>query len=455
MRTPTRPRAIPRAIEDRPLADAIGARLRAERQRRKLTQAALAGERYTKAYISALENGLSKPSMAALNYLAGRLEIPVTRLLVEEGAAWTRLEVDLRLASGDWQAALDGYAGLLEAGPEAGTRAELLRGRAEAAARLDRGDEAIRSGAESAAIFDGQGRALDAAWARYWEAFGLHEMEQPEEARRLLTAILDAVAGGGVVEPDLHVRTLIALAAIDVHDDQPERALGYLEQARASADGLDDRRRATFLFSLAVSYRELGDLEAAIVTANQSIAHFRAAAAELETASLENELALVHVGLGNSERARGHAAVARATSERIGDARLLAHVAETEAQIELGAGAPEQAVARAKDALRLAREAGNRKAELSALLTVARGRRALGDLAAAVAPLEEAAALARKHERRGQLQSILSELAQVVAEQGDLGRAFALSQEALGVGRPGPSTDRQPVERGRSERRRG
>src|SRR3989304_364622 len=67
---------------------------------RSRTRAALAGERYTKAYISALENGLAKPSMAALNYLAGRLGIPVTRLLADEASAWTRLEVDLRLAAG-------------------------------------------------------------------------------------------------------------------------------------------------------------------------------------------------------------------------------------------------------------------------------------------------------------------------------------------------------------------
>src|SRR3990170_8015864 len=95
----------PRAVQDRPLAQAIGARLRVERRRRSLTQAALAGERYTKAYISALENGLAKPSMAALNYLAGRLGIPATRLLSEEGSTWTRLEVDVRLAAGDWQSA--------------------------------------------------------------------------------------------------------------------------------------------------------------------------------------------------------------------------------------------------------------------------------------------------------------------------------------------------------------
>lgn len=438
---------IPRAVQDRPLAQAIGARLRVERKRRGLTQSAVAGERYTKAYISALENGLAKPSMAAMNYLAGRLGIPTTRLLVEEGSTWTRLEVDLRLASGDWQAAHDGYTTLLESEVPAATRAELLRGVAEAAARLDRGTDAVRSASEAAALFEGQGRPMDAAWARYWEAFGLYELEQSDESRRLLVGLLDRLADGRLVEPDLHVRSLIALAAVASRDDEPERALGYLEQARALADGLDERRRATFLFSLAVSYRELGDLEAATRTANQSLAHFQAAAAEREVASLENYLALIFLGLGNVDRARRHADVARAAFERTGDDRQLAHVLETDAQIELAAGSADRAIERAEEALALARATHNRKAELSALLTIARGRTALGDREAAVAPLEEAAGLAREHGRRGQLQAVLSELAQVVADLGDMKRAFALSQEALGVGRPQPpATSGRPAE---------
>jgi transcriptional regulator with XRE-family HTH domain len=442
-----------RATEDRPLALAIGARLRAERTRRKLTQAALAGDRYTKAYISALEHGLAKPSMAALNYLAAQLEIPVTKLLAEEPAAWTRLEVDLQLASGDWQAAFDGYTGLLEVDGSPATRAELLRGLAEAAGRLDRGADAVRAGAEAAAIFERAGRPVDAAWARFWEAFGLYELEQSAEARRLLGTLRDQMTTGKVVEPDLGMRVLIALANVESRDGAPEQALGHLEQARALVSDLDDRRRATFLFSLALSYRELGDLEAAVSTANQSLAYFKAAAAELEVASLENELALVHLALDNTGRAREHAATARTAFERLGADRLLAHVAETEAQIELAAGAPTEALERATEALQRARATDNRKAELSALLSLARGHRALGDAAAALVALEDAAALARTHGRRNQLQAVLGEFAQVVAEQGDLKRAFALSQEALAVARvqsPTPARSAEVADVGRA-----
>ena len=41
-----------------------------------MTQQQLAEGRYTKAYISALEQGHAKPSMAALDFIAGRLGLP-------------------------------------------------------------------------------------------------------------------------------------------------------------------------------------------------------------------------------------------------------------------------------------------------------------------------------------------------------------------------------------------
>ena len=52
-----------------------------------LTQQQLAAGRYTKAYVSALENGHSKPSMAALSFLAERLGLPTSRIPRGQGRA--------------------------------------------------------------------------------------------------------------------------------------------------------------------------------------------------------------------------------------------------------------------------------------------------------------------------------------------------------------------------------
>src|SRR5438552_18322728 len=137
-RTKQRHRVV---VDDRPLAAAIGSRIRAARTRAGLTQQALAGDRYTKAYISARETGVAKPSMAALNYLSARLGMPASSFVSDTETAWTRIDADLRLASGDFEAAFEGYSDLLAVGPPPGEKASILAGMAEALCRLDRGQE--------------------------------------------------------------------------------------------------------------------------------------------------------------------------------------------------------------------------------------------------------------------------------------------------------------------------
>jgi tetratricopeptide (TPR) repeat protein len=431
----TRTKRASHVEADRPLALRIGARLRRARTQASLTQAQLAEGRYTKAYVSALEHGLVKPSMAALNFFADRLQIPIERLLSDGETRWTRLDADIRLAAGDWQAAVDAFTELLDGNPPEQVRAELLLGLAEGLARSGKGEESVRAASEAGTLFHAQGRHSDAAWATYWEASGLYEMEQSDQSASLLKALVEDIAGGLAVEPDLPVRALIALSMVASRDDEPERALGYLEQARARIDELDDRKHAIFLYSLALSYRELGDFEAAISTGTQSLARFKAAEADFEAASIENELALVYLAIGSLQVARTHAAKAREYFTRREDTRWLAHVTETEGQIALAAGSTAEAISLSTESLRLAEESGNRKAAISSGLSLARAQRAGGDLDAAAQTLRRAVDSAEGYGRRGQLQTLLGEWSDVMAAKGDLAQAYALSRRAVDVGR--------------------
>jgi tetratricopeptide (TPR) repeat protein len=247
--------------------------------------------------------------------------------------------------------------------------------------------------------------------------------------------LLDSIGAGLVVEPDLPVRALIALAMVATRDEEPERALGYLEQARSHVAELDDRKTAVFLFSLALSYRELGDYEAAIATGTESLARFRAADAGFEAAKIQNELALVYLALGSLDVARTHAAEARGYFSRRNDIGWLAHVTETEGQIALAAGSTADATEQATQALKLAEESGDKKAAISALLLRAKAQRAAGGPKDAAATLERAAAMSEEYGRRGLLQMVLGEWSDVMASLGDLAQAYALSRRALDAGR--------------------
>lgn len=415
------------------LAHRVGERIRMARRRAGMTQAQLAGDRYTKAYISALETGITRPSMVALNYVADRLGLPASHFLGDPHPIWGRLEVDMRLAAGDWLGAADGYRALLEGTLGDVARAEALRGLAEAEARQDHGRDAIAAAAEAAKIFTGLGRAGDAALARYWLAYGTYLTDNEGDARTQLQGLLAQVRGGLRVEPDFEMRLLTALAAVESRVGEHGRSLAYLEEARGLSEDLDDRRRANFLFNLAISYRETGDLEAAIRVGQQGLALYRAAGAPFESATIENDLALAYLATGNLDRAAELAAGAHEQFESAGDDRFLAAVLDTEAQIALAGGKHDRALALSARSHQLARDTGNRLAEIAALLTAARVFRAQGQREEAEERYRSAADLARSGNGEGRLRALLGEWADLRAEAGDYQGAYELTAEAVRV----------------------
>jgi transcriptional regulator with XRE-family HTH domain len=420
------------AKDDLDLARQIGGRIKAARLRAGLTQKQLADPRYTKAYISALENGLIKPSMAALRFLAKRLGSEPSAFLADEDSAWQRLDAELRLASGDWQAAADRFQAILDGGPTGLSRGLALLGLAEASYRLNQGRETIAQATEALELLTAARRPVEARRATYWLAAGYHVMEDPTRARTLLEQLLAEMRVEDT-DPDLRVRTLIALATVQSFSGAPQAAISLLEEARAIGADLDDRRRATLLHSLSGSYRLAGDLEGAIRTAVESLALFRAVDARRETASIENELALIYLGLGNLDAAGAHAGAARTEMEHNRDELGLAHLTDTDAQISLARGDLQLAERQAADATDRAERSGSQKGIVDALLTRARVARQRGDTAAAIAALERAEAAATDGPS-ARLKAVLTERAEVLAEQGDHAAAWKLSQRALALG---------------------
>ncbi|MFL5680519.1 MAG: helix-turn-helix domain-containing protein [Chloroflexota bacterium] len=424
--TKTRRRVV---VDDRPLAAAIGARLRQARLAAGLTQQQLAGDRYTKAYISALENGIAKPSMAALNYLAPRLGKTASEVLADPTQAWTRLEADLALAAGHWDQALDAYTSLLESTTERASRAELLVAVAESLCRLDRPGEAIRPAAEAVSTYIEMGRAPDRARAEYWLASAHLQQDNPDEARALLRGILDRVRDGLDLGADFATRLLIGLASLESYQGNSTTALAYLEEARDHAAELDTRRRGAFLAAMATAYRSNGDLEAAIRTGLQALALLHAAESSLEVGLVENHLAQTYAALGNVKRARE--TIGRARAAAASDDRLVSNLADTEAGIELTAGNPERALELADEAISLAERTEHQKALLDGLATRARALSALGRNEDAAAAFEKAAALAEKTGPASRRRQILSAWADAMAALGRHDEAYALARRAL------------------------
>jgi transcriptional regulator with XRE-family HTH domain len=419
------------AAEDLDLARQVGTRLKAARTRAGLTQRELAEPRYTKAYISALENGLIKPSMAALRFLARKLGTVPAAFLADEDTHWQRLDAELRLAAGDWQAAADRFEAILAADAAGVGRGLCLLGLAEASYRLGRALDTIGYASEARELLTAANRGVEADRAAYWLAAGHHSSGDSSRSRVLLEGLLSGPAS--VADPELRVRILVALAAGESQMGDSGAAIGLLQEAQRLGADLDDRRRASLLFSLAQSYRTAGDLEGAIRTGIESLALFRAVDARAEMASIENELAMSYLVLGSLDEATRYAGAARTQMERANDQFWLAHLGDTEARIALARNDLEGAARHAAAAIDMATAAGNGKALVDALLTAARTARQRGDAGAATTALEQAE-VAAADGPPARLRQVLSERSELAAEAGDHAAAYELGRRALALG---------------------
>jgi transcriptional regulator with XRE-family HTH domain len=426
---PTRTRASnPSRLH--PVDPRPGQRIREARHRAGLTQRQLAGERYTASYVSALEKGLTRASMAALQYMSERLHVPADYFIRDERPRWERLNADLLLAAEQWTDAIDAYTSLLERDLPDVERALVRRGRAEGYCRIKRPGDALPDASAAYQVLVAAGRQADAAYAAYWLAYAHYRLDNLDEARALILQVLAEVRAGLSVESDFRLRLLVALANIEGARGRHRQALAYLEEGRTLAEELDDRRRATFLFSMALSYSESSDHEAALRTGSEALVLYGSAAAAHEVASLRNTLALTHLELGSLAKARSFAGQALEEAERLRDDRLRSHALDTQARIALAAARTAQAVELATEAVEVGRSVGYIRGEADGLLTRARTHRAAGDMAKAESDFGSAAALLRLEGSRSKLRAALRDWAALLVEQERHAEAVTLLSEA-------------------------
>jgi tetratricopeptide (TPR) repeat protein len=417
-------------VDQRTLARAIGGRIRAARIAAGMTQQELAGDRYTKAYVSALELGHAKPSMAALDYLAPRLGTTSDRLIADHATRWSRIDADLHLASGRLAEAAEAYQDLSSAATEKVARGELLLGAAEALCKLQRAQEASPLLIEAIRLLDGSGRPADQKRAQYWLAYVHMALDDPEEARRLL---LDLVGSDPAVveDPDFEVRVRIALAQVETEHGDPARGSLYLEEARDLAAGLDLRKRGVYFDALSKARFEANDTEGAIRAATEALALFRASEQEVQEAQLENALAMSFVRLGNLGRADELAAEAVAIAERLHHYQTLGHYLDTQATIRLARGEYDEAIRLADRSLALEAEHGPANEQVGARITRAQALSAAGRDEEAEAAWAEAAASARRLSSPMRRRRIFTAWAESLAAQGRHAEAYEVMRQAL------------------------
>jgi transcriptional regulator with XRE-family HTH domain/Tfp pilus assembly protein PilF len=359
--------STPRTETKRPSAIAavrLGERLRQLRVAAGLTQSELAGDRFSKEYVSQIERGKTRPTAGTVEWLARRLGVDVgflsngvsteQRHRVEAGLARAEALVD----AGQFEEALAAYA---ELGPAvAGTGAEELEVRAacgewrglistgQVRESLDRLGRA-RAITEGAAFSD-----VDRAEVLWRMGASRYLLSSTTSALALLNQALELAERSGypcdlVKANILHYRSRCYRRQRDY-----EAAREDVELALELAQSVQEPRTLGHIYFQASMLAERsGHWVLARSYAEKAKACYEEIADQLNVGKLLNNLGGLNFMLGHPEEAKGFLKSAFATALDVGNDADAAEAVSSLAQVHLRTGEPELAEQQARQALKL------------------------------------------------------------------------------------------------------
>jgi tetratricopeptide (TPR) repeat protein len=277
------PTPLRRGKQGNQTLSALGVRVRECRQAAGLTQAGLAGERFSKEYVSQIECGKTTPSAEALAWIASRLGTDV---------------------------------GFLEFGVSAADRERAERATSEAE-KLSDANEYVRALASLDAVADIVDAADDCPLVRAWAAargWALVQLGELDTASALLER--QANDGAGAAEVVL-LRGVVAYKRSEM--EEATRLFGEALVIAATTQEASDRVRSDIFGWRSRCHRRARDWEAAREDVNLAIEFAESGGDARRSAYAYFQASLVHERMGNWLQARRDAERARELFAQLGD----------------------------------------------------------------------------------------------------------------------------------------
>jgi transcriptional regulator with XRE-family HTH domain len=388
----------------------LGARLRAARQQRGMSQEALAQPEFTKSYVSAVERGKARPSLKALELMARRLEIPMSELLAvpqsDEGTP------DLTVLEEDFAYQLD-YANRLIDTLQADDALRRLNA-------AERQHEAYLPQMSTQVRFRlrylrarAYIRLIEPATARTELAAAMslaQELEDPETAERVRNMIgaafyqqdmprlaleqhdqcLRAIHSGVVKDLNLRLNIYTNLANDYWALDDVEQAIGVYHESLKLLDDINNLERQSGIYwGLSLAYQKAGDLDRAKLYGAQALTIYETSNNLTSAARMSINLAAILIARQEFPEAERLLDRARTLLLPTGNEIALSMVYEHYAELELRRQRLAQAEHYAAEGLRLSEGifqqglAGDAQARANTVRTYARALRLAGLVAEA------------------------------------------------------------------------
>ena len=299
----------------------LGERVRQLRVAAGLTQTDLAGERFSKEYVSQIERGKTRPTRETIEWLAAKL-----------GAD----------------------AGFLERGvsTDERSRVEGMLARAEALANAHRYDEAVdelensRTAVMATGAIELEARALSTeAWARM-------ERGEVKPALQLLERCRTINDGPGFSEVD-RAQVLFRMAVCRYHLSSIASAVALFSEALGVAEHSDlpcDLLRSEILGWRSRCYRRQRDLEAAREDVERALELAQSLDDHRTMANVYFQASMVAERMGHWVLARSYAERSKAYYEQLNDERNVGRLLNNLGGLNFQLGKPERAVEDLKSA---------------------------------------------------------------------------------------------------------
>jgi tetratricopeptide (TPR) repeat protein len=347
-----------------PARNSMGERVRQLRIARGLTQTELAGERFSKEYVSQIERGKTRPTGETVEWLASRLGVDPSFL--ETGVSSSERErvesviarAEAAVESNQFEEAvadLDklGVALTTVAVPALEFRAVL----AESWARMSLGDvraaigllERGRQLTESPSFSD-----VDRAEVLYRLGVCRYKLSSVATAVALFSESLDLSERSGLPADRLRSNALGWRSRCYRRQRDWEAAREDVERALELAEGLNDRRTvAHHYFQASLIAERTGHWVLARSYAERAKAQYEELADQANVGKLLNNLGGLNFQLGKPQEAIKHLKDAYRVLLEVGDDTDAGHVVSSLAQVHLRTGEPKLAEEQARHALEL------------------------------------------------------------------------------------------------------
>jgi tetratricopeptide (TPR) repeat protein len=339
----------------------LGARLRQLRVAAGLTQSELAGERFSKEYLSQIERGKTRPTAETLTWIAERLGVDGTYL--ETGQSWNEyaeaeaavVRAEAAVEGQQYDEALAALDGLQHS-PEA-RELEFRARMAEGWARMAQGElrPALEVLTRARELSEAQGFSdVERADVLYRMGVCRYKLTSINTAQTLLSEALDLADRSGVPCDRLRSHILEWRSRCSRRQRDFEAAREDIERALELAERLDDSltvAHVTFQASL-VAERD-GQWLRARTLAERAKELYEAHGDRVNLGRMLNNLGGLNYLLGKSDDAVSYLKRAFSVALEVGSEADAAQAVSSLAQVHLGAGEWDLAEEQARHALEL------------------------------------------------------------------------------------------------------